>query len=72
MDKEAIEKRVQRHVAEIMRKDHLEYVDYLVLTAEVSRIETAEAAQKAKEASEESSKRFTKLLAELQEGRLCS
>lgn len=71
MDKEAIEKRVHKHVAEIMRKDHLEYVDYLVLTAEITRIETAEAAKKAKEACEESSKRFTRLMAELQEGRLC-
>ena len=43
MDKEALTERVERHIDEIMRKEHLTYWDYLTLTAEITRIETAEA-----------------------------
>lgn len=65
MDKEALTERVERHIDEIMRKEHLTYWDYLTLTAEITRIETAEAEIKRKAESVKNQKQYLATMASL-------
>ena len=65
MDKEALTERVERHIDEIMRKEHLTYWDYLTLTAEITRIEAAEAEIKRKAESAKNQKQYLATMASL-------
>ena len=65
MDKEAMTERVERHIDEIMRKEHLTYWDYLTITAEITRIETAEAEIKRKKEAEANHKKYLSTMASL-------
>lgn len=65
MDKEALKDRVEKHIDEIVRKERLDYWDYLTITAEITRIEAAEAEAKRKEEAEESHKKYLATLASL-------
>ena len=65
MDKEALTERVERHIDEIMRKEHLTYWDYLTLTAEITRIETAEAEIKRQAEAVKNHKQYLATMASL-------
>lgn len=65
MDKEAMTERVERHIDEIMRKEHLTYWDYLTLKAEIARIETAETEVKRQAEAAKSHKQYLATMASL-------
>ena len=60
--KEKIEKKISEHINSILRKEHLDFVDYQILTAEISRIKADEAAKKYEEETAERNERMSQLM----------
>lgn len=60
--KEKIEKRIAKHIETVLKKDHLDFMDYQTLTAELGRIKADEAAKKWEDEAEERNEKMAQIL----------
>lgn len=60
--KEKIENKINKHINFILRKEHLDFMDYQTLTAELARIKADEAAKKWEDETEERNAKMAQLM----------
>lgn len=63
--KEKIQDKIRSHVASILKKDAIDFCDYQILCAELSKLNAQEAAKKFESESEERNEKMAKMFAEI-------
>lgn len=63
--KDKIQDKIHAHVASILKKDAIDFADYQILCAELSKLEAKESAEKFENEKDERNEKMAKMFAEM-------